>query len=409
MYSGSVRSAKVATRMKSAPYISNDGQRTGTLYAAFAFASIVLTCYGGFLYNTRFFRPAEMVPIVFALGAVYAALGVLSNDFQRIFSRWPNLAYYGVQCAVLTGAVWLSPSRGFFGMIVLPLASQSIFDLRPRASAFVVVYLYALCIGVWGADFGWRAASEASLNYLAAFAFTTAFTLITKNALNAREREEKLRRELETANEKLRAAAAQTEELATTRERNRVAREIHDGVGHYLTVIKTQLDVAAALCTTDMPRARANVEKAAKLTTEALDDVRRSVGSLRTDAARLPLADSLRQLAAVGEPAATVTIEGTPRPLASAVEHALFRTAQEALTNVRKHAGATNALVILDYRPATAVRLEVSDNGNGASGPRAANCFGLTGLRERIELLGGTIESGNRLEGGFALRVEVPA
>ncbi len=386
-----------------------DFHRTGSLYGGFAFATIILTCFAGYFYSNRFYQPAEMVPVTFALGAVYAALGILSNDFTRLVRRVPLLAYYLTQCAVLTAMVMLSPTRGFFGMIVLPLASQSLFDLRGRNAAVVVVYLFALSIGVWGLDFGWRAAMEASFNYAAGFAFTVAFTLITRQALFAREQSEKLRAELEEANDKLRAYAAQAEELATTRERNRLAREIHDGVGHYLTVVKTQLDVAAAYCTSDPALAKANVEKAAKLTTEALEDVRRSVGTLRTDSTRPPLPEAVKQLAAVGEPHTAVAIEGTPRVLPPAVEHALFRAAQEGLTNVRKHSAATTALLQLDFRDAARVRLEISDNGRGSPPAAPDTGFGLTGIRERVELLGGKVESGNRLEGGFALRVEVPA
>ena len=383
--------------------------RTGTLYGAFAFGTIVLSVFASFFLNSRFFNPAEMVPVTFALGAIYAALGILSNDVVQCGGpRAALVSYYLVQNALLTAMIFVSPSRGFFGMIVLPLVSQGIFDLRLRYAVLNGAYLLAANIAVWGFDFGWRAATEAVVNYSAGFAFTIAFTIITKRALDSREREEKLRLQIEAAHAKLQAYAAQAEDLATTRERNRVAREIHDGVGHYLTVVKTQLDAAAGLMPTQPSRAREAVEKAAKLTGEALDDVRRSVGALRTDTARPPLAEAVKQLAALGEPVPAIAIDGTPRPLAPAVEHALFRAAQEGLTNIRKHARATNASVRLDFREPSRVRLELSDNGVGANGTHGAG-FGLTGLRERIELLGGKVESGNRTGGGFALSIEVPA
>jgi signal transduction histidine kinase len=149
------------------------------------------------------------------------------------------------------------------------------------------------------------------------------------------------------------------------------------------------------------------VAKAAKLTGEALDDVRRSVGTLRTDRARPPLPEAVKQLAVHADPVPVVAIEGSPRPLAPAIEHALFRAVQEGLTNIHKHARATNALVRLDYREPQRVRLELADNGVGAAATPVG--FGLTGLRERIEVLGGRVESGNRAGGGFALTVEVPA
>jgi signal transduction histidine kinase len=136
--------------------------------------------------------------------------------------------------------------------------------------------------------------------------------------------------------------------------------------------------------------------------------VRRSVGALRTDAARPPLPDALRELATHGEPVPTLSIEGAPRPLAPGIEHALFRAAQEGLTNIRKHARATQALVRLDFRTPSRIVLELSDNGVGAPAATGSG-FGLQGLRERIEIIGGTVNAANRLEGGFALRVEVPA
>ena len=379
-------------------------------YGAFAFGSVILTCFLSFVTARRLDGTPNQVLLTFALGALYALLGVLGDGLSGRIGRHGKAINYVAMCLVVVAMLYISPVRGFFGIIVLPLVSQAIFDFNWKVATVAGLALFAASVSVFGYYYGPRAVPDAVMSYTAAFAFTTVFTIITRKALAAREREEKLRLELEAANEKLRAYAAQAEELATTRERNRLAREIHDGVGHYLTVVKTQLDVAAAICTTDPAKAKTNVEKAAKLTAEALDDVRHSVGSLRTDRPRPPLAEAVKQLVAHGEPTATLAIEGSPRPLAPAAEHALFRAAQEGLTNIRKHAQATTALLLLDFRDAARVRLEISDNGRGAARETAgAPGFGLTGLRERIELLGGKVESGNRLEGGFALRVEVPA
>ena len=385
----------------------NKGHRTGNLYGSFAYSAVILTSYATYFSTNRFYTSETMVPIVFALGAVYGALGVLGGTMLECRGRLGYLAYYLVQCAVLTAIIVLSPVRGFLGVLVLPVVSQAIFDLRPRYAILVGFYLFAINIALWAVPYGWKSGLEAVVSYSAAFAFTIAFTIITKQALNSRVREEKLRHEIEEANTLLRAQAAKTEELATTRERNRVAREIHDGVGHYLTVVKTQLDAAAALIPSQPERARDAVVKAAKLTHEALEDVRRSVGALRTDVARPPLPEALRELAAHGEPVPTLAIEGAPRPIAPGIEHALFRAAQEGLTNIRKHARASQALLRLDFRTPSRVVLELSDNGVGSNG--VSGGFGLQGLRERLEVVGGTVNAANRLEGGFALRVEVPA
>lgn len=388
----------------SAPCASH---RRTDYYGAFAFSAVILTCFLQFVFARRIVGEEWQVVATFSLGGIYTLLAILGDGMvHRWGERWRTPLFL-TMWVVVVAMLFISPARGFFGIIVLPLMSQAIFEFGWKGATAAGLSLFAASIYVFGFYYGPNAMIEATMSYLAAFAFTSVFTIITKQALLAREQSEKLRLELEVANQKLQAYAAQIEELATTRERNRVAREIHDGVGHYLTVVKTQLDAAAGLISSDTARARTNIEKAARLTAEALDDVRRSVSSLKTDAARTPLAEAVRQLASLGEPVATVTTLGTPRSLPPATEHALFRATQEGLTNIRKHARATNALITLDFRDERTVRLELSDNGVGANGTNGDG-FGLRGLTERLALLNGTVTAGNRLEGGFALRIEVP-
>ncbi|HWA88298.1 MAG TPA: hypothetical protein VG710_18870, partial [Opitutus sp.] len=208
--------------------------REGKLYGAFAYGTVALTCYATFLPKQYYFHDAAwLVPVVFALGAAYVALGVLCGIHAEYRGWIPASAYYGLQCTILTAILVLSPVRGFVGILVLPLVSQGIFDLRPRYAALVGVYLFGINVAIYAVPYGLRGASEAMLNYATAFAFTGVFTVITRRALTGRQVALKLRNEVEAANRQLRENAAQAEELATTRERNRVAREIHDGVGHY--------------------------------------------------------------------------------------------------------------------------------------------------------------------------------
>ncbi len=389
------------------PQFQSENHRSGTLYGAFAYASVILTCFAGYFFAQRYFSSEWMVPVSAGLCSIYTVLGVLGGGLVDCGGR-PRAGYFLVQCGLLTILLWVSPIRGFFGIIVLPVASQAVFDLKARHALLIVAYLYVLNIAIWVIPFGWDAGFEVFLNFAPAFAFTTAFSLITKRALDAREREEKLRRELEAANTQLREHAAVAGDLATTRERNRLAREIHDGLGHYLTVVKTQLDAAAALLPTNPDRARESVTKAAHLAAEALDDVRRSVGALRTDASRPPLPEALQLLMQEAGLPVAVRLDGPARPLAPGIEHALFRAAQEGLTNIRKHAAASAAELALDFRAPGRVTLSVTDNGRGADGGPARG-FGLAGIRERIEVLGGHVASGNRAGGGFTLTIEVPA
>jgi signal transduction histidine kinase len=384
-------------------------ERYAGYYGAFAYGAVTVTCYASFLGHQRTYSSEWLVPVVFGLGALHVAVAVLAGQFGNGRGSVASALYYFGQCALVTTILALSPIRGFIGILVLPLMSQAIFDLRARFAILVGVYLFGINIALFAIPYGWEGAMRAVLNFGAAFVFTAVFSVIARQAIAARLREQKLRADVEEANRQLRDHAAQAEDLATTRERNRVAREIHDGVGHYLTVVKTQLDAATALLPSQPERAREAVLKAASLTGEALDDVRRSVGALRADATRSTLSEALRGLAQEADLPVRICVVGAERTLPPGVAHALFRAAQEGLTNVRKHAAGSAAEVAVDFVAPDRVRLAITDNGKGANGSTNARGFGLLGMRERIEVLGGRVESGNRGGAGFSLTIEVPA
>lgn len=380
--------------------------------AIVAFVLLVVACYLPFLNGKILAESPWRSAATFVLGAAYVASVLFRSSFCATDERGA-LRYLLAECGLLTVMLAVSPLRGFFFLIVLPIVSEAVFELPWKKATAIVVYLFAVSLGVIVWSFGTRNLLDVSIAYAAAFAFTIAFSVIGYRSVAARDRAETLTAELEAANQQLRAHAAEAEKLATIQERNRLAREIHDGVGHYLTVIKVQLDAATALLPADPARAADSVAKAARLAGDALDDVRRSVGSLAVDGTPPPLGDALRALAADAAPVPALRIEGTPRPLSAGAEHALFRTAQEGLTNLRKHAHATAAELTLDFRDPARVRLTLRDNGRGAPHASIATDdkgYGLRGLRERLALLGGNLAAGNvSADGGFSLSADVPA
>lgn len=383
-------------------------------YGQLAFAGVVLACYAQvtFIDLPHVRAQPDQILAVFAMGILYTLLFSFHGTICDNRPPGVRTTYYIAQCVLVIAAIFVSPSRGLFGSLALPLVSQAMFELDWRGAAAVSLCIFVACVGVFYLPFGWSGVWRSLVLYVPIFLFVIMFTLVAMQAMSARAAAERLSGELAEANEKLRAHAVAVEELATVRERNRVAREIHDGVGHYLTVIKVQLDAAAALLPRDPKRAEDSVLKAAGLAADALADVRRSVSALAADSARPLLVDSLRELATLSVPAASLTIEGQPRALGVAAEHALYRTAQEGLTNVRKHAGgASHAAVMLDFRQPRVVRLAVVDDGRGppARTENASNGgFGLRGLRERLTLMGGTVKAGTQAGGGFRLEVEIP-
>jgi signal transduction histidine kinase len=215
--------------------------------------------------------------------------------------------------------------------------------------------------------------------------------------------------------EVLQTVQHQLQELAVVEERNRLAREIHDGLGHYLTATTMQIQGAKALlentgAASQAPAALGALGKAEILLQEALADVRRSVAALRTAPTEnrpLPAAigDLVAECQALAGLEAQFDLLGTPRSLNSQIELTLYRVAQEGLTNVRKHAQAGRVEVILAYDN-DKVGLSICDDGQGMG--ETAHGYGLLGLRERIQLVDGQVNIDTAPDQGFRLEVEIP-
>ncbi|MFD9698640.1 sensor histidine kinase [Lentzea sp. NPDC059081] len=195
------------------------------------------------------------------------------------------------------------------------------------------------------------------------------------------------------------AAAAAAEYAAALEERGRIAREIHDVVGHSLSGIAVQLDMADALhAAGKSEEANEAVLRARALAVSGLKETRRAVHALREDTPSLPQA--LAKLAEDHRASFRVTGEGA---VSVEITQAVIRTAQEALTNAHKHAPGADVDLMLEYEPAV-VRLTVADNGREH---RAGSGMGLTGMRERAMLLGGTLAAGPGGP-GWTVRLELP-
>ena len=194
-------------------------------------------------------------------------------------------------------------------------------------------------------------------------------------------------------------------------ERNRLAREIHDSLGHYLTVVNVQLEAARAVLESDSDQALDALNKAQTLTKEGLSEVRRSVAALRAspiEGKSLPeLIGGLVGECRVAGLIAEFTVSGEHRSLSIPQKHTLFRAAQEGLTNVRRHARASRVDVLLGYESENKVRLHIEDNGVGTDPNELESGFGLLGIQERVQLLGGTVRLESVPNQGFVLEVEV--
>ena len=331
------------------------------------------------------------------VGLAFTLLAIFGFRFVQGRSIWWAVAYVAVQLPL--GFVVFSLSGAAVGSILLlvVLVSQSVLLLPLPAAAVVAAVIPLVHLGM-----DWQGGLREGLGTLGATTFTLVVTWLLV-------REQKARAELAEANERLRGYAAQAEQLAVIQERNRLARDIHDGVGHHLTVVQMQLEAARAVIrTTEPDRLDAMLATAQDQSGQALAEVRRSVAALREH--RPALAEALQTLAAEATEAGVATeleVLGRPRAIRAEVDETLFRAAQEGLTNVRKHADATSTTVVLDFSDEDHVRLEVRDDGRGLP-ETPDDGFGLTGLRERMANLGGRISLDATGASGLTLTVEVP-
>ncbi|WP_138758720.1 sensor histidine kinase [Modestobacter altitudinis] len=195
-------------------------------------------------------------------------------------------------------------------------------------------------------------------------------------------------------------------------ERLRIARDVHDLLGHAVAVVTLHAAVAAESLDDDPEAARRSLHTIRAVSRDVLHDLGDTVGLLRGDAAPVEpaagLTDVADLVAATASTGLDVSLEvrGEPRPLPAAVEATVHRLVQESLTNVLRHACARSATVTLDHRPGE-ITVSVTDDGTGTAGPDAEG-HGLQGMRERVALLGGRLSAGNRDGGGFAVTAVVP-
>ncbi len=214
--------------------------------------------------------------------------------------------------------------------------------------------------------------------------------------------------------EQVQRTEAESKRVAALDERTRIAREIHDVLAHALGGLAIQLESAELLLAErgDVQGALERIASARRTAREGLQEARRAVSALRSDMPALP--ESLAGLMRTHEEQGgrgQLTISGQPRVLEPEVALTLMRTVQEALTNVRRHAPDSAVSVQLLYEPQSTTVLVVNDAPGGQpepAGTSSSGGFGLTGMRERLELAGGLLQAGPE-PGGWAVRAEVPA
>jgi signal transduction histidine kinase len=236
---------------------------------------------------------------------------------------------------------------------------------------------------------------------LSAIAYT-GFQLFAFGASRLAVREAQARAELGRVHAELLATRELFADSTRTAERLRIARELHDALGHHLTALSLQLELARNVAG---GRTKVPVDQAHALTKELLVELRNVVSAMRDDA-QLDLSGALRTLVAgIPHPRVHLHIESGFR-VEAALAHTIFRCVQEALTNAVRHARADNVFLCIETKD-DKVLVTVKDDGRGAAELRVGH--GLSGLRERIEGMGGKVEIEAKAGLGLTLRALLPA
>lgn len=229
--------------------------------------------------------------------------------------------------------------------------------------------------------------------YLGASCFTLLFSLLVIAEQNSRRKAEALTQQVKT--------------LAATLERTRIAREIHDSLGHSLTTLDVQLELAQRLQERDTDKTKQSLQVAKQLTHQCLTEVRRSVQTMRGD--EFDLEDAIATLihSIQQNPSLRLHLDLHLPPLPTQIGHQLYCIIQEGLTNVQKHAQATTVL-LKGKQNSDGITIVLEDDGQGFQVQAEQTGFGLRGMQERAQILGGWFTVHSSPGEGTSLQVVIP-
>jgi signal transduction histidine kinase len=381
-------------------------RRENSIMYLVAYALLIAVAIAGFdLAPTTTARWATVV-VSLAFGLLLARTPAPNSPL------WQRHLYLALQTALTACLMAVHPEWTLFAMFFAVLSAQAALLLPPGVSAAWIGIFAAVSVGFGLYYWGWPEGLLALPLHGGAYALFGIFARAVARADAARKESQRLLIELQEAHDRLQEYSMRVEELAIVEERNRLAREMHDTLGHRLTVASVQLEGAQRLCSSDPERAQSIVGTVREQVREALGELRQAVAALQVPIeADLELPSALRRLVAHYEEATDLTVhrvlpEQVPA-LPGPHRLAIYRAAQEALTNAQRHADASQVWLVLTVYE-EAIALLVSDDGKGLSYPAGGAGFGLRGMRERAAQLGGELHVEPRRGGGTQVSFRLP-
>lgn len=306
-------------------------------------------------------------------------------DFDLVFRP----VYLLLQTAIIIGLLLNRPTQDFFALLFIPISLSAVLFYGRRGFLWIAAFTLAMAVPLVNSQAGWAFGAVMALNYGGLCFLFGGYAYQVRKAEGARGETQRMYGELQVAHLQLREYANQREELAAEQERNRLARELHDSVTQTVFSMNLTVQAARLLLEKDKGRVAIQLQRLEELAAGAFREIQVLVSSLRhAPAVAEDLPATLRRLAAELRSRAgllvTVEVVGDCR-LAEPVASDLYLIAQEALTNVAKHAGVTEAAVRLHLARGDTC-LEVEDRGRGfapQTGMSEQGHLGLVGIAER--------------------------
>lgn len=377
-----------------------------------AFALVVFISYFAAFSNGSLYEPF-LITVIILLGIAYITNGIYGFAYtSKKGTMSLKIIYFSLQILLGGLIVYYGKGAGFSALILLPLVAHTAMLLDQDwmlAANIGIIITFVLAVYLYSGQFliVWSGVPI----FFAGQVFILIFTQMAVTEQRARLKLENLADELSEANRNLSDYAIRVRELTITQERNRMAREIHDGLGHYLTTINMQIKAASAIIDKDRRKAKSMLENAQNLSSAALLDVRNSVFALRQDPEELsPLIERIEEMArATSTPSRSIRVDliGSSRLISPQTDLTLFRAAQETINNANKHSQSSSVIVALDYSDPEFVTLESVDDGIGTD--ELNQGFGLLGIQERVRLLKGTIKIETSAGKGFKIKISLPS
>lgn len=347
------------------------------------------------------------------------ALILIANIFWSLIedrlksNEFSNILFIVFSVLISLSIAWIGKNYNIVFLIFM-IAAQAFIVLRYKiatiiVAAFVILYLLIM----WKIGLGLDGLLNITIALAVGLVFVITLSIVLRRYAEQTTRSESLAKQLQIANQELVEARQKEKELAVAEERVRLARDIHDGLGHHLTALNIQLQAAQKMFETQPEKSMEAIQICRQEAKAALDEIRHSVAIMR----RSPLdgkslQEALRYLVGNFEMSTGLLVDLDINSAADIndrqISDTVYRSIQEGLTNIQKHARQFTKIKIVLKLQDDFVHLVIEDDGLYSEPEKFGKGFGLAGIRERAELMGGSMSIDTEIGQGFKIHVKIP-